>query len=506
MKHLTIGVLIFLHTFAYCQLLPGDTLDSRIEKASTLEEKVTMLNSASAALTDADLKRSFDYATRAQTLATQSHNDTGLVAALLNLGKCNTRLGREETAMQNFLHALEISEKIGDEKLVGLTYKLIGNSYYFNNESSLALEFYQRALRINEKTKDEETAADLQNNIALVYISTNKLDSALLNLLKSAATYERLNKPRKLANSLLNMGEVKDLSKLPIEAIEYYQKAQTINQSNGLKLQEGYALNNIAKSLVHIQKYTEAEQYCVKALNIALKEKFKPLLVNVYNNLYTLNKENKKFTVALLYHEKLLDLKDSLFDVQKNKQMEELRTKYESEQKERENQSLLLETGLKGKQLSVTRTLLFSLAVFACIVTILAFIYFKSLVKNRKANRELLELNKRIKDQNDEISEQAEELNQMNHEIAAINENLETLVKEKTRKILEQNQKLLEYTSHNAHQVRGPLARILGLINLINMGMVKPEEMEFTLKEISKASDELDSVIQEINEILQEGK
>jgi len=506
MKYFFLSFLVLLCVTVFGQSIPSDSLDLQIENAGSPEEKVNRLNSASALLTDADLKRSLEYATRAKALAEQTTNDVGLVNALLNLGKCNTRLGREETAMQNYLHALEISEKTGDEKLVGLTYKLIGNSYYFNNENSLALEFYQRALRINEKIKDEETAADLQNNIALVYISTNELDSALLNLVKSAAAYERLNKPRKLANSLLNMGEVKDLSKLHIEAIAYYQKALTINQSNGLKLQEGYALNNIAKSLIHIQKYTEAEQYCLKALNIALKEKFKPLLVNVYNNLYTLNKENKKFTVALLYHEKLLDLKDSLFDVQKNKQMEELRAKYESEQKERENQSLLLETELKGKQLRVTKTLLFAIAIFACIVTILAFIYFKSLVKNRKANRELLALNKRIKDQNHEISEQAEELNQMNHEIAAINENLEALVKEKTRKILEQNQKLLEYTSHNAHQVRGPLARILGLINLINMGMVKPEEMEFTLKEISKASDELDSVVQEINEILQEGK
>jgi tetratricopeptide (TPR) repeat protein len=503
MKYLFFGLLILINFSVDGQSIRTDSLEFYIAEAGNSEEQVNRLNNASASLSDADLQRSLNYATRAQTLAAQSNNERGLANALLNLGKCYTRLGREETAMQNFLHALEISEKIGDEKLVGLTYKLIGNSYYFNNENSLALNFYRRALLINEKIKDEETAADLQNNIALVYISTDKLDSALLNLQKSADAYERLNKPRKLANTLLNIGEVKDVNKLYYEAIEYYKKALTINQSNGLKLQEGYALNNIAKSLINLKKYDEAEDFCTKALDIALEEKFKPLLVNVYNNLYALNKENKQFSTALRYHEALLDLKDSLFNAQKNKQMEELRTKYESEQKERENQSLLQETELKGNQLKITRTLLFFIGIFAVIVTILAFIYFKSLVKKRQTNKELLALNKRIKDQNEEIREQAEELNQMNYEIAAINENLEALVKEKTHKILEQNQKLIEYTSHNAHQVRGPLARILGLINLINLGMVKPDEMEFTLKEISKASDELDSVIREINDILQ---
>ena len=506
MKYLSICLLIFVSTAAYCQRNPKDSLDFHIEEAGSPKLRVNMLNSASAAMTDADLKRSFDYATRALHLAVESNNEIGLVNALHNLGKCYTRFGREEIAMQNFLHALEISQRIGDEKLVGLTYKLIGNSYYFNNENTLALEFYQRALVINEKMKDEETAADLKNNIALVYINTDKLDSALLNLSESVVTYERLNKPRKLANSLLNIGEVKGRARLHDEAIAYYKKALAINQSIGVKLQEGYALNNIAESLTHLKNYSEAEEYSMRALNIAQEEKFKPLLVNVYNNLYNLNKQNKQFSIALMYHEKLLDLKDSLFNAQKNKQLEELRAKYESEQKDRENKSLIQESELKERQLKLTRSLLFFIGLFAIIVTTLAVIYFKSLVKNRKANRELRELNTQIQDQKEELRAQTEELNRANHEIAAINENLEEMVQEKTYKILEQNQKLMEYTFHNSHEVRGPLARILGLTNLITMGMAKPEEMDSILKEITKASNELDTVIQHINEILKDRK
>ena len=344
-----------------------------------------------------------------------------------------------------------------------------------------------------------------RTTLRLVYISMNKLDSALLNLTESAAAYERLNKPGKLANSLLNIGEVKDQSELYFQAIEYYEMALKINQSGGLRLQEGFALNNIAGSLTSLKRYSEAEAYCTRALNIALTEKFQPLLLSVYQNMYRLNKGNNQFSVALAYHEKLLMAKDTLFTTQKNKQIEELRAKYESEQKERENRSLIQESELREKQLKLTRSLLLFIAIFAVIVTVLAIIYFKSLVKNRRANTELLELNKHIQEQKEEISAQAEELNKVNQEIAGINQNLEEMVLEKTYKIVEQNEKLIEYTFQNSHQVRGPLARILGLLNLIKLGMVKPEEMDSVLAEIINASDELDNVVKRINDMLEDG-
>jgi signal transduction histidine kinase len=75
---------------------------------------------------------------------------------------------------------------------------------------------------------------------------------------------------------------------------------------------------------------------------------------------------------------------------------------------------------------------------------------------------------------------------------------------EKTYKIVEQHEKLIEYTFHNSHQVRAPLARILGLINLIQLNMAKPEEMDSILDEIRRASDELDKVITRMNAILED--
>ena len=46
------------------------------------------------------------------------------------------------------------------------------------------------------------------------------------------------------------------------------------------------------------------------------------------------------------------------------------------------------------------------------------------------------------------------------------NQHLEDLVLKKTEDIKAQNEKILRYAFSNAHHVRGPVARVLGLIQL----------------------------------------
>ncbi len=85
-----------------------------------------------------------------------------------------------------------------------------------------------------------------------------------------------------------------------------------------------------------------------------------------------------------------------------------------------------------------------------------------------------------------------------------MNINLERLVEEKTLRILQQRERLMKYAFQNAHSVRGPLARLMGLVGLLKLKEIESAEIPFILKEIEKSSDELDSVIKEINTSLEE--
>jgi len=123
---------------------------------------------------------------------------------------------------------------------------------------------------------------------------------------------------------------------------------------------------------------------------------------------------------------------------------------------------------------------------------------------NRKTKADLLFLNLQIQKQKEELSEQAKNLANANSEITSMNINLERLVEEKTLRILQQRERLIKYAFQNAHSVRGPLARLMGLVGLLKLKEIESVEMPFILNEIEKASDELDSVIKEINTSLEE--
>lgn len=69
-----------------------------------------------------------------------------------------------------------------------------------------------------------------------------------------------------------------------------------------------------------------------------------------------------------------------------------------------------------------------------------------------------------------------------------------------------QNQKLLEYAFYNAHKVRGPLARILGLVYLLKreadkIGFVDNDQY---LDKLSESANELDIAVREMSHYLNE--
>lgn len=64
----------------------------------------------------------------------------------------------------------------------------------------------------------------------------------------------------------------------------------------------------------------------------------------------------------------------------------------------------------------------------------------------------------------------------------------------------EQNERLKSIAWTQSHVVRGPLSRLMGLINLIKQGEVKEEEMDEFLNYIKASANEIDEVIREIVE------
>lgn len=109
-----------------------------------------------------------------------------------------------------------------------------------------------------------------------------------------------------------------------------------------------------------------------------------------------------------------------------------------------------------------------------------------------------------IQEKNIELTNKNEKIEQFNEKLTTLNESLETAVKKRTQELETQNEQLSEYAFINSHVLRAPLSRIMGLAYLINQEITLPKDQKL-LTDLINSSNELDSIVKKISEILYDG-
>ncbi len=90
--------------------------------------------------------------------------------------------------------------------------------------------------------------------------------------------------------------------------------------------------------------------------------------------------------------------------------------------------------------------------------------------------------NAKVIDQQKEILLQSEEVQALNDSLKALNTHLEEKVRERTKELSAKNDKLAEYTFINGHQLRAPVATMLGLVQLLDYKNDDDEKEEIIQK------------------------
>ncbi len=127
---------------------------------------------------------------------------------------------------------------------------------------------------------------------------------------------------------------------------------------------------------------------------------------------------------------------------------------------------------------------------------------------NRKRRAKLEELLHRIAEKNEEIQAQSEELTESNETIQLLNTDLEKRVEEKSKDLLKTNEELskynadlLQFSYSVSHNLRGPVARLLGLTNLMRSSSTQ-EELIRLRELVYNSTVDLDSVLRDLNTII----
>src|SRR5258708_4226333 len=163
-------------------------------------------------------------------------------------------------------------------------------------------------------------------------------------------------------------------------ALENYLLALKIQEDIGNKRDIVGSYMNIGRVFIKQKKYNNAKKYLAKALQESREMKYKDQVRECYSSLAELAEATGNYKNAYAYHRLFSEVKDSLLNENNNKQIAEMKTKYETAKKD--NEIKAQETEVKKQK--VIKYAAFS---FAALILLIAIISFNNIrIKNKAAH------------------------------------------------------------------------------------------------------------------------
>jgi signal transduction histidine kinase len=106
-----------------------------------------------------------------------------------------------------------------------------------------------------------------------------------------------------------------------------------------------------------------------------------------------------------------------------------------------------------------------------------------------------------IEKSNKQLQEAQHIIEQQNQQLLKKNEGLEIEIADRTKELVDYNQQLEQFAFIASHNLRAPIARIMGLGNILKSSN-DPEDARFIKQNLIEAAIELDEIVKDINTIL----
>lgn len=203
-------------------------------------------------------------------------------------------------------------EKVKDKEEKSKILSEVGIIFRYLGEFDKALEYYQKALKLNEEMERKEGIADQLGNMGVVFNIRGELDKALEYYEKALKLNEELERKEGIAAQLGHIGTVYREKGEFDKALEYLKKALEIFEELGGKEGIVIQLGNIGIVYLNKEEFDKALEYYEKALKLNKELERKEGIANQLGNLGVIYAIRGEFDKALEFHEKALNIHEKL--------------------------------------------------------------------------------------------------------------------------------------------------------------------------------------------------
>ncbi|MCT4630403.1 tetratricopeptide repeat protein [Winogradskyella sp.] len=299
--------------------------------------------------------------------------------------------GDYDKGLEVYMKILSVYEAMDFKKGIGLTLNSIGITYGDLGKHEDAIRNYKKAIEIHEASNDSVNLPNVYGNLALTYSNQKKHDLALEYYSKARDIDIATNNNWGLAINSENIGLVLQEQGKYGEAISFFEQARSIFEKNKLTADLSRVYANLGNAYFLLGDLNKSKSYLQSALEN--KTDSKKVTMEIHSNLSKLYKKMGRYGLALNHYEDYTIYKDSVFEEDRIKNINDLQLKYETTKKNKEIAEQQLELNKKeGEILKKSSQIIYmtGIAIFLLVATILVYLVFQQ--KQKRKNQEILTL------------------------------------------------------------------------------------------------------------------
>jgi two-component sensor histidine kinase len=336
-----------------CQIL--DSLTNAYEVAETDSARLALLNEMVRYTYLSDRALALEYAQTYLGIANESGTPRQKAKGLNFIGMIHYLEDEIDQAIQHYLLSLEQFEAAGDTLYMGILYNNIAASYQLREKQQETIDYYLQALHYVDLAGDRDWVANINLNLGRPYKKLQQYDKALDHIQTALAYYEEIDSDVYRAYAWHAIGEIKLEQRINEEAAEAGFKALALMDVEFDPSIEIRIRSMIGTALTRLDQPQKAEPHLNRGLELSRQLGSNEDKLAIYIGLREYHEAIGNFQDALLFFDTVVQIRDSLFNIEKDIQLTDALTRYQTERKQRQIDQLEATTKLQELRIAQSR-------------------------------------------------------------------------------------------------------------------------------------------------------
>ncbi len=317
------------------------------------------------------------YMDSAITIFTEIDDKSGLANSLGNKGSIYYMIGNYSQALELQLRCLKTNEALNNRSQIATALANVLGIYYVQKDFKRALEVGYRALSIYKEQNESDGLALISYNIASVHLELNALDSAFFYGNKTIEYFEKINNSEGIADGNRILSDVFRKQQKFDLALEKINAAIPVYIEIGGLHKQAEALSSLGMIYLDQKRYKDCIPVAEEYLRIAREIQTPQFERDALKLLLESHQGLGQYKEAMMYANRYIPLRDSILNEENLRAQEELKTIFETEKKEQENEALKLEGQLLEADLQQQKYYILILVIAIGLIIAIGFILFR---------------------------------------------------------------------------------------------------------------------------------